>query len=440
MREEQRAKAFHISTFGCQMNLADSSTLAATLISRGYRRVATESDADLLIFNTCSVREKAEERVFGRLGELRRYKSERPGVKVAVVGCMAQRLGEQIRTQAPHVDYILGTDRVFELPDVIEGREGTSPVMTAFGHENIDMIQPVKESSYSGFVTISRGCDNYCTYCIVPYVRGRERAHAVGQIVDSVRKMCDEGVVEITLLGQNVNSYRYDGLDFPDLLSRVLDETPVPRLRFMTSHPKDLSRKLVDLIASEPRLMPHIHLPMQSGANRVLQKMGRIYTIEHYLRIVEYIRTMIPDVSLTTDLIVGFPSETEDEYEQTLGAVKIARFDAAFMFRYSIRPGTTAAKEIDDVPEADKIRRLNKLITLQQSIGYEQNQREVGKVRFSVVEGTSRRSSELLRARTEGNKTVLFPSDRPLDVGSIVPVRISSADAFTLHGELVEPD
>ena len=440
MHEEQQAKAFHISTFGCQMNLADSSTLAATLISRGYRRVTSESDADLLIFNTCSVREKAEERVFGRLGELHKYKSARPEVKVAVVGCMAQRLGEQIRKQAPHVDYILGTDRVFELPDVVEGREGTSPVMTAFGHENIDMIQPVKESSYSGFVTISRGCDNYCTYCIVPYVRGRERAHAVEQIVGAVRKMCDEGVVEVTLLGQNVNSYRYDDVDFPDLLRHVLAETPVPRLRFMTSHPKDLSRKLVDLIASEPRLMPHIHLPMQSGSNRVLQQMGRLYSIEHYLRIVEYIRAQMPDISLTTDLIVGFPSETEDEYEQTLTAVRAARFDAAFMFRYSVRPGTTAAKEHDDVPEADKIRRLNRLIALQQSIGHEQNQREVGKVRFGVVEGRSRRSAELLRARTEGNKTVLFPAGRPLEIGTIVPIRISSADAFTLHGELVEPN
>jgi tRNA-2-methylthio-N6-dimethylallyladenosine synthase len=440
MREEQLARAFHISTFGCQMNLADSSTLAATLISRGYRRVTSESDADLLIFNTCSVREKAEERVFGRLGEMHKYKARRPDVKVAVVGCMAQRLGEQIRKQAPHVDYILGTDRIFELPDVIEGREGTSPVMTAFGHENIDMIQPVKETPYSGFVTISRGCDNFCTYCIVPYVRGRERAHAVGQIVGSVRNMCEEGVVEITLLGQNVNSYRYEDVDFPDLLRHVLAETPVRRLRFMTSHPKDLSRKLVDLIAAEPRLMSHIHLPMQSGANRVLQKMGRLYTIEHYLRIVEYIRTVLPDVSLTTDLIVGFPTETEEEYEQTLAAVRVARFDSAFMFRYSIRPGTTAAKEIDDVPEPDKIRRLNKLIAMQQSIGYEQNQREVGQVRYGVVEGTSRRSADLLRARTEGNKTVLFPASSQVPTGSIVPIRISSADAFTLHGELVEPN
>jgi tRNA-2-methylthio-N6-dimethylallyladenosine synthase len=440
MREEQRVKTFHISTFGCQMNLADSSTLASTLIARGYTRVKSQSEADLLIFNTCSVREKAEERVFGRLGEMHKLKACRPGVRVAVVGCMAQRLGEEIQKQAPQVDYVLGTDRVFELPDVIEGREGTSPVMTAFGHESMDMIVPSRENAYSGFVTISRGCNNYCSYCIVPYVRGQERAHAADQIVESVRRMCEEGAVEITLLGQNVNSYRHGSTDFPNLLRRVAEESPVPRLRFMTSHPKDLSRKLVDLMAAEARLMPHIHLPMQSGSNRILQKMGRQYSIEHYLKIVEYIRAALPQVSLTTDLIVGFPSETEEEYEQTLAAVRAVRFDAAFMFRYSVRPGTAAANESDDVSEKDKIRRLNGLIALQQKIGYEQSQRELGETRFSVVEGPSRRSRELMRARTEGNKTVLFRSNGHTQVGTIVPLRITSADAFTLHGEQVEPN
>ncbi|PWB72805.1 tRNA (N6-isopentenyl adenosine(37)-C2)-methylthiotransferase MiaB, partial [candidate division GN15 bacterium] len=233
MREEQSAKTFHISTFGCQMNLADSSTLASTLISRGYRRVSDEQDADIVVFNTCSVREKAEERVFGRLGDMRRLKAQRPGVKVAVVGCMAQRLGNEIQRQAPHVDIVLGTDRVFELADVIEGREGTSAIMTAFGHENMDLIAPERENAHSAFVTISRGCDNYCTYCIVPYVRGRERAHSVEQIVNSVQKLCAEGVVEVTLLGQNVNSYRHGETGFPELLRRICLETAVPRVRFM---------------------------------------------------------------------------------------------------------------------------------------------------------------------------------------------------------------
>lgn len=438
MKSAQKVETFHISTYGCQMNLADSSTLASTLITRGYRRVADESQADLIILNTCSVREKAEDRVFGRLGEIYRFKKRKPHLKVAVVGCMAQRLGDDLRRRVPHVDFVLGTDRLFELPDALEGIEGTSSVMTAFGHENMDMIAPIKETPYSGFVTISRGCDNYCTYCIVPYVRGKEREHSADYIVDAIKKMVDEGVVEVTLLGQNVNSYEYNGLDFPGLLSRVARETGVARIRYMTSHPKDLSRRLVDVMADEPKLLPHIHLPLQSGANRVLQKMGRIYTVEHYLKIVEYIRKKLDYISLTTDLIVGFPSETEEEFEATLDAVRAVQYDSAFMFRYSVRPGTTAAQYPDDVPEEDKIRRLNKLIALQQSLSYDRNQREVGQIRTSLIEGASRRSGDYLRARTEGNKTILFKTEQPLTPGMVVPIRVTSADAFTLHGEMAD--
>ncbi|MEW6051405.1 MAG: tRNA (N6-isopentenyl adenosine(37)-C2)-methylthiotransferase MiaB [Candidatus Zixiibacteriota bacterium] len=437
MNNSSRPETFHISTYGCQMNLADSSTLASTLTTRGYRRVEDESQADLVILNTCSVREKAEERVFGRLGELYHYKKSRPGLKVAVVGCMAQRLGSELMRRAPHVDFVLGTDRLFELPDAIEGIEGTSAVMTAFGHENLDQIQPIKETPFSGFVTISRGCDNYCTYCIVPYVRGKERAHSADYIVDAVRRMADEGVVEITLLGQNVNSYRYHDLDFPGLLLRVAGETPIRRIRFMTSHPKDLSKRLVEVMADEPKLLPHIHLPLQSGNNRVLSKMGRLYTVEHYLKIIEYIRKKLDYVAITTDLIVGFPTETENEFEQTLAAVRAVQYDSAFMFRYSVRPGTTAARYEDDVPEADKIRRLNKLIALQQQISYKRNQRELAQTRYGLVEGFSRRSQEYLRARTEGNKTALFRSSNGTKPGDIVRIKITAADAFTLHGDLV---
>jgi tRNA-2-methylthio-N6-dimethylallyladenosine synthase len=436
MADERKIRTFHISTYGCQMNLADSSTLASVMTTRGYSRVTNESDADLLVFNTCSVREKAEERVYGRLGEIQHLLRSRPHVKVAVVGCMAQRLGAQLVKQAPHVDYVLGPDRLFELPDVIEGMEGARAVNTAFGHENMDSIQPVKETPYSGFVTISRGCDNFCAYCIVPYVRGRERVHSAGYIVDSVKKMVDEGVVEITLLGQNVNSYAHNDCTFPDLIRRVANETDIKRIRFMTSHPKDLSRRLVDVMADEPKLMRHIHLPLQSGNNRILKAMGRNYTVEHYLRIIEYIRSKLAYVSITTDLLVGFPSETVQEYQDTLRAVQTVGYDAAFMFRYSERPGTAAAKLEDDVAESEKIRRLDELISLQKGIGHEVNQREVGQVRWGLVEGPSRRSDKILRARTEGNKIVLFDVEAA-EVGSIIPIRIKSADAFTLHGEPV---
>jgi len=434
---KRNIKTYHISTYGCQMNSADSSTLVATMASRGYQRVEDEDQADLFVFNTCSVREKAEQRVIGRLGQIKKYVKRKPHVKVAVVGCMAQRLGEELIKIAPHVNIVLGTDRLFELPDVLEGTENTTPIMTAFGHEDMDLIEPIKETPFSGFVTISRGCDNYCTYCIVPYVRGRERAHSSDQIIKNVNRLIDDGVIEITLLGQNVNSYKYNDTDFPDLLKLVLKKTKVPRLRFMTSHPKDLSDKLIDVLANEPRMMPHIHLPLQSGSNRILKRMGRVYKVEHYLNIVESLRQKMDYLTITTDLIVGFPTEKEEEFEQTLDIVRQVKYDSAFMFRYSVRPGTTASRYLDDVPEEDKIRRLNKLIAVQQEIAIARNQREIGQVRFCMVEGKSRRSEDFMRARSEGNKTVLFKANN-INNGEIVPLRITSADAFTLHGKLEE--
>ncbi|UCE23218.1 MAG: tRNA (N6-isopentenyl adenosine(37)-C2)-methylthiotransferase MiaB [Candidatus Zixiibacteriota bacterium] len=437
MEKPEKMETFHITTFGCQMNLADSSTLAAAMINRGYRRVNSESEADLIVLNTCSVREKAETRVLGRLGELSRLKQKNPHLRLAVVGCMAQRLGSQLLEQAPCVDYVLGTDRVFDLPDVIRNSNGTQTILTTLGRENIDTITPIKETPFSGFVTISRGCDNYCSYCIVPYVRGKERAHSADFIIDSIRKMVADGVVEITLLGQNVNSYSCDGTDFPALLERAARETDVRRLRFMTSHPKDLSRKLVDVMAGQPKVMPHVHLPLQAGSNRVLQRMGREYTTEHYLEIIDYIRGALDYVCLTTDLLVGFPGETGQEFEMTLKMVEQIEFDSAFMFRYSARPGTAAARLEDDVPEEEKIDRLNKLIRLQNQVSRRRNQREVDQVRFSLVEGTSRRDKAVMRARTEGNKTVLFEASNAA-AGDIVPVRITTADAFTLHGRMEE--
>jgi len=434
---ERRIQTFHVTTFGCQMNLADSSTLVSSLVTRGFRRVRTPAEADLIILNTCSVREKAEQRVFGRLSDLSRLKKDRPWVKIAVVGCMAQRLGSDLIEQAPSVDFVLGTDRVFELPDVLAGREGTSPVMTAFGHENIDQIQPVRETACSGFVTISRGCDNFCTYCIVPHVRGREQSHSPDHVISAVQKMAGEGVVEVMLLGQNVNSYRHNGSDFPDLLRRAARETDIPRLRFMTSHPKDLSDRLIEVLASEAKVMPHVHLPLQAGSDSVLERMGRHYTLAQYLKIVDSLRGALDYLSLSTDLIVGFPGETRDDFQMTLDAVRHVQFDAAFMFRYSVRPGTEAAKLVDDVPEAEKIARLSELIELQQKISYTRNQREVGQVRYSMIEGHSRRSDQFARARTEGNKTALFRADTPA-VGRILPLKITSADAYTLHGETVE--
>ncbi|MEW5924093.1 MAG: tRNA (N6-isopentenyl adenosine(37)-C2)-methylthiotransferase MiaB [Candidatus Zixiibacteriota bacterium] len=431
-----KPRSYKIVTFGCQMNLADSGVLGAILDSRGYKKADTEADADVIILNTCSVREKAETRVLGRLSELSHLK-DTSDKKIVVVGCMAQRMGDQLSARAPYVDLILGTDRIFDLPQYLENGTRFPKVNTETGLENLADVMPSRDSRYAAFVTISRGCDNFCNYCIVPYVRGRERSYSVGHILKQVRALVDDGAVEITLLGQNVNSYRDGDDDFPALLRRVASETDIKRIRFMTSHPKDMSDRLIEVIGMEPKMMAHVHLPLQSGSNRILHRMGRVYTLEHYLSLVEKLRKAVPDISLTTDLIVGFPSETEQEYRMTLDAVRQIGFDSAFMFRYSVREGTKAADFDDDVPEEEKINRLNGLINLQKNVAYEKNQEEVGRVRSVLIDGHSRRSVKILKGKTEGNKTVLFEGD-PSFIGSMRQVRIKSADSWTLHGELKE--
>jgi len=418
------------------MNLADSGVLGAILNSRGYRAVETEAEADIIILNTCSVREKAETRVFGRLSELSHLK-ETSDKKLVVVGCMAQRLGDQLIARAPYVDIVLGTDRIFDLPDYLDNGTALPAVNTETGLEDMADVIPARENRFTAFVTISRGCDNFCTYCIVPYVRGREMSYPASHILHQVNDLVGDGALEITLLGQNVNSYRDDDSDFADLLKMVAAETDVQRLRFMTSHPKDMSDRLIEVIGSEPKMMAHVHLPLQAGSDRILKKMGRVYTISHYMSLIEKLRSAVPDISLTTDLIVGFPSETDEEFRMTLDAVEKIGYDSAFMFRYSVREGTKAAGFDDDVPEEEKINRLNELIELQKKVAFRKNQAEVGKIRSVLVDGYSRRSHDFLKGKTEGNKTVLFAGDGSM-IGTIREIKINSADSWTLHGELKE--
>lgn len=427
-------KKYKIITFGCQMNLADSGALAAVMNSGGYIPVESENEADLIILNTCSVREKAEERVFGRLGEMSKFGESK---KIAVVGCMAQRLGERISERAPNVDYVLGTDRMFDLPEILDDRPGLPKISTQFGHEAIGEFLPIRDDKYSAFVTISRGCDNYCSYCIVPYVRGSERSYSLDKIMEQVRQFTSDGVKEVTFLGQNVNSYSDNGHDFASLLRAAAETTDIARLRFMTSHPKDLSDRLIEIMKSQPKVMPHLHLPLQSGSDPILEQMGRSYTRDHYLGLVRKIREAVPEIALTTDLIVGFPGETPEDFERTLDAVREIEYDSAFMFRYSIREGTEAAKMHDDVPDDEKIERLKRLIEIQKEISYKKNQREPGRVREVLADGFSRRSRDFLKGKTEHNKTILFKGD-PQIIGSICRVKVNSADSWTLHGELIE--
>lgn len=427
-------KTYYLHSYGCQMNLADSGILSAAMEAAGYHAVADPARAEVIILNTCSVREKAEERALGRLAELVRFKKN-GRVLVCAVGCMAQRMGKNLLERVPGIDFVLGTERLFELPALLAQRNGAPVVETATGND-LDWAEypPVSDNPYVAYVTITRGCDNYCAYCIVPYLRGPERHRAAGSIIDDINHLVAAGVREVTLVGQNVNSYRHGDMRFPGLVRMVVRETDLERIRFITSHPKDMSDDLIDLFAVEARLMAHVHLPLQSGSDRVLEKMRRGYTVAQYRRLVDGLREARPDIAVTTDLIVGFPTETEADYHLTLDVVRDIRYDAAFMFRYSVREGTWAAENlVDDVPEEEKLRRLRELINLQKEIAFEVNQTEIGRVRSVLVDGTSRRDDTVWKGKTEGNKTILIESQRHL-LGDIVPVRVTRADSWTLHG------
>lgn len=418
------------------MNIADSGILSAAMEDAGFVSVSEPEEAAVIIINTCSVREKAEERALGRLTELIGIK-RKSGSRICAIGCMAQRMGEKIIKRIPEIDFILGTERLFDLPRLLMN-ESVEPVVDTRMTKDLAWAEfsPAPDNPFSAHVTISRGCDNYCAYCIVPYLRGPERHREHSAIIDDINELCDKGIVEITLVGQNVNSYNSDGLKFPGLLKKVISETDINRIRFITSHPKDLSDDLIDLFSSEQKLMGHFHLPLQSGSDRILSKMFRKYDYARYLGLVNKLRRARPNIAITTDLIVGFPTETEDEFRMTLEAVREIRFDAAFMFRYSVRDGTWAAKNlIDDVPEEVKLRRLQELIDLQKDISFEVNQKEIGRISSVLVDGTSRRDESIWKGKTEGNKTILLKSPDDL-LGKIVNSRVNRADSWTLHGEI----
>jgi len=430
-------KTYYLHSYGCQMNLADSGILSASLEAAGYASVATPEEAGVIILNTCSVREKAEERAIGRLRDLAGLKKNSE-TYICAVGCMAQRMGKALLARVPEIDFILGTERLFELPGLLEQKNG-QPVIDTAMRQDIDWAEfpPVPDNPYSVHVTITRGCDNYCAYCIVPYLRGPERHREPKAILRDIQRLNDRGIVEVTLVGQNVNSYASGDIGFPQLIKMVAGETDTRRIRFITSHPKDLSDGLIDLFAVEKKLMGHIHLPLQSGSDRVLAAMFRKYTIGHYRERVERLRQARPDIALTTDLIVGFPGETVAEYEMTLDAVREIQYDASFMFRYSVREGTYAAEHlVDDIPEEEKLRRLNALIALQKDVSWRVNQQEIGRTRSVLVDGTSRRDKAVWKGKTEGNKTILFESDENM-LGRIVDIRVTRADSWTLHGEPV---
>lgn len=425
------------------MNVYDSEKLKSILLPLGYSLTEDEKKADVIVLNTCSVREKAERRALGRLSDLSRYKSENPQLTLVVAGCMAQRMGEELIKKIPHLDLILGPDQIFQLPQYLQNHMGKPMVVVSRSREDFpcEVFKqeevPQRKHKYTAFVAISRGCDNFCSYCVVPYVRGPERHRPIAQIVREIQLLAESGCKEVTLIGQNVNSYKYDGHDFPDLLRQVNDETKIEWIRFMTSHPKDISGKLIDRMAFLPKVCEHLHLPLQSGSDKILQMMNRAYTSRDYLKLVEQAKARIENLSLTTDLIVGFPTETEEDFKQTLKMVEKVEFDSAFMFRYSVREKTKAASFPDDVPEEAKLERLHTLIELQKQVSKRKNQRMIGKILKVLVDGKSRRDKDKFKGKTTTNKTVVIQANENI-LGTIASVKILDADSFTLFGRLEE--
>lgn len=442
---ENVERKLFIETYGCQMNVADSEVVASIMEMDGYAVTNQIEDADAIFVNTCSVRDNAEQKVLGRLQYFQSLKRKKKSLIIGVLGCMAERVREELINEHG-VDLVVGPDSYMDLPNLVGAVEhGEKAINVELStQETYKDVIPLKVGGVhiSGFISIMRGCNNFCTYCIVPYTRGRERSRDVDSILNELRDMRDKGFREVTLLGQNVNSYSFQKEDeqitFPMLLEKVALEAPDMRIRFTTSHPKDMSDDTLKVMAKYPNLCKHIHLPAQSGSSRILQVMNRKYTREWYLDRIASIRRILPDCAISTDLFSGFHSETQEEYEETLSLMREVGYDSAFMFKYSERPGTFAAKNLEDnIPEDEKIRRLQGMIDLQNKLSEESNLRDVGKVFEVLVEGFSKRSREQLFGRTGQNKVVIFDK-KNFKVGQFVSVRVTGATSATLFGIPVE--
>ena len=442
---EKAEKKLFIETYGCQMNVADSEVVASIMQMDGYALTEKIEEADAIFVNTCSVRDNAEQKIYGRLQYFQSLRKKKKQLIVGVMGCMAERVKEEL-IQVHHADLVVGPDAYLDLPNLVGAVErGEKAINVELStQETYKDVIPLKLPGVhiSGFVSIMRGCNNFCTYCIVPYTRGRERSRDVESILNEIRDMRDKGFKEVTLLGQNVNSYRFERneevITFPRLLALVAEEVPQMRVRFTTSHPKDMSDETLEVIAAHDNLCKMIHLPAQSGSDRILKEMNRKYTRAWYLDRIAAIRRILPDCAISTDLFCGFHSETEEDYEQTLSLMREVGYDSAFLFKYSERPGTYASKHLpDDVPEEEKIRRLQGMIDLQNQLSEESNRRDIGKTFEVLIEGFSKRSREQLFGRTSQNKVVIFDK-QDFHVGQFIRVKITRASSATLFGEVVE--
>ena len=436
-----RDKKLFIETYGCQMNIADSEVIASIMQMDGYVLTDDIANADAIFVNTCSVRDNAEQKVLQRIQYYHTLKKRNPALIIGVLGCMAERVQEELISNYK-VDVVAGPDAYMDLPNLVGAAEkGNQAINVHLSTiETYKDVIPLRMGGVhiSGFISIMRGCNNFCSYCIVPYTRGRERSRDPESILNELRDLRDKGYKEVTLLGQNVNSYCFlqgDGkIEFPDLLKMIAVEAPDMRIRFTTSHPKDMSNRTLETIALHENICRSIHLPAQSGSNRILKIMNRRYTREWYLERIKAIRSFLPDCTITTDLFCGFHSETEEDHQDTLNLMQEVQFDAAFMFKYSERPGTYAAKNLpDDISEDIKIRRLKEIIELQNKLSLQSNMRDIGKVFEVLVEGFSKRSKMQLFGRTSQNKVVIFDKQN-YHVGDRVMIKITEASSATLHG------
>ncbi len=441
---QKTKKRVYIETYGCQMNIADSEVVSSVLADGGYELTDSLSTADVLLVNTCSVRENAEQRIYGRLGEFKRMKLENPEILVGVIGCMAERLRSKLSTEKAQgvgqmVDIIVGPDEYRKMPQLLNaawhGEKGIAVQLSRV--ETYDDITPLRTNGISAWISVMRGCDKFCTFCVVPFTRGRERSRTLTSVVKEVEVLASRGFKEVTLLGQNVNSYHDEQYDFADLLQSVASAARSVRVRYTTSHPQDMSDKLIETIAAHANICNYVHLPVQSASDRILELMNRTYTRDHYVRLITKIRSLLPDTTLSTDIITGFPTETEADHQATLALLEEIRYDGAFMFKYSPRENTPAFSMNDDIPEEIKTRRINEIVELQNRISAEKNRALIGKTVSILVEGESKKSSDEWQGRTDGNKMVIFPKTEAV-AGDYLAVTIDRTNSATLFGSAVK--
>ena len=431
---EKNSHSVYIETYGCQMNKSDSEVIAGLLNGEGYRLVESQGKADIILINTCSVRDHAEQRVLGRIDGLAHWKRGAPRRRLGVIGCMAQRMGMDLLSNKPFIDFIVGPDEYRKLPHLLaNGLDEARSHTQIHEGETYSDIHRYRPSGMSGWVTITRGCNNFCSYCIVPFTRGRERSSPALEIQNEISEMANHGIREITLLGQNVNSYNDGNTRFSDLLLMCVKIPQILRIRFMTSHPKDLTDDIVEVIAAEGKICSHIHLPVQSGSNRILSLMNRGYTREHYLNLIGKARNRIPGVAITSDILVGFPGETQEDFMATVDLMKEVRFDEAFTYRYSPRQETKAAQLDDHLTEETRLERLDEVIQLQRRITLEKKREMIGKHFEVLPEASSKQSSEEWMGRTSTNHVVVFPKNG-FSLGQPVFVRIEGCRGSTLRG------